>query len=193
VRAWFDALVRGDIAALKTLTHPDFQFRGDGPPAFAPVSGRKALLERAREVKKGLLTCPTLMGVERLPGGGFVVTWEITGENGKAMERGLSFAHADSRTVRSVATHAVSVEEQRYLAPAPLQDLQTTAPHLRHPEGWDALRERVRTSGGGWLHEGSRTPLHSIARDSMRRWGWRLCGGLAGLQILVFLLRRLIG
>jgi hypothetical protein len=192
VRAWFDALTRGDVRTLKSLTHPEFQFKGDGPPAFAPAIGRKPLLERAREVKKGTLGCPTLMGVERLPGGGFVVTWEIAGEDGTATERGLSFAHADSRSVRSVATHAVSIEEQRQLARVRLESAITTDPHLRHPEGWDTLRERVRLSGGGWLNEGSRTQLQSITRDDLRRWGWRLCGALAGMQIVVFLLRRLI-
>lgn len=192
VQAWFDALLRGDLRALKSLTHPEFQFKGDGPPAFAPVAGRKALLERAREVKKGALGCPTLMGVERLPGGGFVVTWEIAGEDGQATERGLSFAHADSRGMRSIATHAVSVEEQRQLAPAILEATSAMNPYLRHPEGWDTLRERVRLSGGGWLNEGSRTPLQSIAWTSLRRWGWRLTGALAGTELVVLLARRVL-
>jgi hypothetical protein len=191
VRAWFDALMRGDLGTLKHMTHPEFQFRGEGPAAFAPATGRKALLERAREVKRGQIGCPTLMGVERLPGGGFVVTWEMAGEDGKAKERGLSFAHADSRVVRSVATHAVAIEDQWQLKPLPPNSPIAGDPHQRVPEGWETLRERVRLSGSGWLNEGSRTPLQSIPWQGVRRWGWRLCGVLAGVQILMFLVRRI--
>jgi hypothetical protein len=192
VRAWFDALLRGDLRTLKTLTHPEFQFRGDGPAAFAPGTGRRAVLDRAKDVRKGLVVCPTLIGVERLPGGGFLVMWELRGENGQAVERGLSFAHADSHHVRSVATHAVPVEEQETLAPpAPVQ-APSTDRHSLHPEGWDALRERVRLSGTGWLNDSSRTPLPTIPWEDVRRWGWRLASVAICAEFLM-LVHRMLG
>jgi hypothetical protein len=192
VRAWFDALTRGDLRTLKSLTHPEFQFRGEGPPAFAPASGRKAVLDRARAVRKGAVGCPTLMGIERLPGGGLMVTWELTGDDGRAVERGLSFAHADSRHMRSVATHSVSLEEQRALAPRVPEAPPVGDPHLRHPEGWDTLRERIRVSGNGWLDESSRAPLQTVAWTNVRRWGWRAGIVLLSLEILYLLVRQLV-
>lgn len=191
VRAWFDAFLRGDLRTLKTLTHPEFQFRGEGPPAFAPCAGRRALLNRARDVRRGTATRPTLLGIERLPGGGFVVTWELVGEDGRAVERGLSFAHADSRQMRSVATHTLPVAEQQALAP-PLP-VSVGTRHLRHPEGWDALRERIRVAGSGWLGEPPRGSLQSVPWQDVRRWGLRLGGTLAAVEVLFLLARRLLG
>lgn len=176
VRGWFDALARGDGRALKMLSHPDIQLRGEGPPPLAPAADRRAVLERARAVRRGQMTCPRVLGVERLPDGGLMVTWELPARDGRPGERGVSFLHAAGRVVRFVATHALADGEA--VPPAPTSPVAAVPQWQRRPTDWQTLREQVRVQGGGWLGETARGPLPRL-RERVPGWAWWMGG--AGL------------
>lgn len=169
VRSWFDALVAADLRKLKSLTHPDFQFTGEGRGVFAPARGWHELAQRVEEIRSRQVPCPTLLGIERQGGGGFLITWEIQPAGREPGEQGLSFAHSESALIRAVSTH--SLPPQRYRAPALEPSVQTAStPPPPAADGWDDVHARVR-----FLQ--SRLPGNEPAGERGSRWNLLRRGG----------------